>query len=93
MDYGLAVGTKLLAGPVSGHLYKLRVFSEIMMRPILCRGPLRMDAEYTVLAGAVERDGELVPSSWEKEAEARRNRIAGAPQMPLQWRCRHEPIR
>ena len=72
MDFDLARGTKLLAGPVHAHIYKLRVFGDVMLRPMLCKGPLRPDREYTVPVGAVERDGKLRPAHCKVTAAANR---------------------
>jgi hypothetical protein len=60
---GPDLGPKLLAGPIkkTGHIYKLRILADVMLRPMLCRGPFRMDMEFTLLAGAKEIQGKLVP--------------------------------
>jgi hypothetical protein len=50
---------KLLAGPVYKQIYKLKIYGERMLRPFLCKGPFEMDAEYTLLLGAIEANGEL----------------------------------
>jgi len=65
MDYHLAVQTKLLAGPIHKHVYKLVIHGDVMLRPMLCRGPLDNDREYTFLLGAVERGGKLPAGSKE----------------------------
>lgn len=60
---GMNLPPKLLAGPISktGHIYKLRIHADVMLRPMLCRGPFSMDTEFTLLVGAVEIQGKLIP--------------------------------
>ncbi len=52
---------KLLAGPIkkTRHIYKLIIHADVMLRPMLCKGPFLMDAEFTLLAGAKEIQGVL----------------------------------
>jgi hypothetical protein len=51
-------------------LYKLRVKGpKIQLRPILCRGPVDNDREFTILFGAVERGGRLIPRDAIEAAE------------------------
>lgn len=56
---GPALPPKLLAGPVHKHIYKLIIHGDRMLRPMLCKGPFDMEAEYTLLLGAIEKDGDL----------------------------------
>lgn len=72
MDFKLAIGTKLLAGPIINHVYKLVIHGDVMLRPMLCRGPIVNETEYTFLLGAVETGGKLPPRSKEKAVENRR---------------------
>jgi hypothetical protein len=52
----------LLAGPIKSkrnkklvsHIYKLRLNGDRALRPLLCKGPIEMDREYTMLLGAIE---------------------------------------
>ncbi len=87
MDYQSAIGTKLLAGPIYKHVYKLVIHGDIMLRPMLCRGPIDNDAEYTLLLGAIERNGELPAGSKEKAEENRETIIRDQTRRRL-----HEPI-
>jgi hypothetical protein len=75
MDFDLAIGTKLLAGPIEKqrHIYKLVIHGDVMLRPLLCRGPIEPTVEYTLLLGAMERGGKL-PTGAPLQAEE--NRIA-----------------
>ena len=71
MDYDLAIQTKLLAGPIYKHVYKLVIHGDVMLRPMLCRGPILNTGEYTFLIGAVETGGRL-PAGVKEKAENRR---------------------
>ena len=87
MDFALAIGTKLLAGPIYKHIYKLRVKGDVALRPMLCRGPIDNEKEYTLLRGAVEIGGKL-PDRAQKQAEENRQTIIRTPSR----RCPHERI-
>jgi hypothetical protein len=71
MDYDLAKQTKLLAGPIYKHVYKLVIHGDVMLRPMLCRGPILNTEEYTFLIGVVETGGRL-PAGVKEKAENRR---------------------
>ena len=67
----------LSTGPIDGgHIYKLKVRGPVMLRPLLCRGPVSMDAEYTFLQGAIERGNVLPPGDVAKAEENRQTLIA-----------------
>lgn len=74
MDYELAIQTKLLAGPIYKHVYKLKIHGDVMLRPMLCRGPIDNEQEYTLLLGAVETGGKL-PEGSKQKAELHREVI------------------
>jgi hypothetical protein len=58
-------------------IFKLVVKSERMLRPMLCRGPLKNDTEVTLLCGAIEKDFDLTPSNVAEKADGyRRNLLA-----------------
>ncbi len=78
LDYELAVGTKLLAGPIYKHVYKLVVHGDVMLRPMLCRGPFDPQGEYTFLLGAVETGGKL-PDGAKERAERNREELSNDP--------------
>ncbi|MFZ0392863.1 MAG: hypothetical protein WBX09_15490 [Terracidiphilus sp.] len=60
---GPSLGPKLLAGPIkkTGHIYKLIIHADVMLRPMLCKGPFQMETEFTLLVGAKEIQGKLIP--------------------------------
>jgi hypothetical protein len=76
--YGPDLPPELLAGPVAGHIYKLKVRAHgVQLRPHLCKGPLSNENEYTFLCGAIERDGELDPWDVADRAEVNRQVVLG----------------
>ena len=57
--------------PVAKDIYKMKIKGNKGMkqlRPMCCRGPFGPN-EYTILAGAVEKDGKLVPGDVKKRAQ------------------------
>jgi hypothetical protein len=85
--HGTDLPTGLLAGPIASkrqpkklkpsHIYKLKVHGQRMLRPMLCRGPIDMDWEFTFLIGAIEKGGVLDVDAL--DAEARRQEILADP--------------
>jgi hypothetical protein len=72
IDFDLAIGSRLLNGPLKKEIYKLIAHGQVMMRPMLCRGPFDKDKEYTLLVGAIERNFKLEPSTCLSEAATNR---------------------
>jgi hypothetical protein len=89
VDFDLALGSKLLAGPIYKHVYKMQIHGDVQMRPMLCKGPLKNDDEYTLLLGAAERNWKLVPASAKTDAEHNRGLVLAS---PLTRRKAHERI-
>jgi hypothetical protein len=75
IPFDLAIETKLLAGPIHKHIYKLVIHSDVMLRPMLCRGPIDNLGEYTLLLGAIEVGWKLPAGSKEKAADNRKTVI------------------
>jgi hypothetical protein len=77
-----------LAGPLHGspHLYKIKVNGTVAARLFLCKGPVSMETEFTLLLGAFEKDDALPPGTLES-AEANRQAII---RDPSNRRRRHE---
>jgi hypothetical protein len=65
-----------LVGPVYKHIHKFRIKGQVVMRPMLCKGPFDMDNEYTLLFGAIEKDRCLIPEDAEKRAETNRTTLS-----------------
>jgi hypothetical protein len=87
MDFSLAITSKLLAGPICEHIYKLVIHGDVMLRPLLCKGPINNDIEYTLLLGAVERGWKL-PARAKEQATNNRQAVIDNPSR----RCPHERI-
>jgi len=83
--HGADLPPKLLAGPIKSkrnpkmqsHIYKLRINGDKALRPLLCRGPIDMDGEYTMLCGAIELNSVLDTDA--EDAEIRRQEIIANP--------------
>lgn len=73
--------------PTAG-IQKLRVKGNVQLRPMLCRGPINHDTEFTLLIGAKERGGCLVPKDVDKEADKRKKIVIENPNR----RCCHERV-
>jgi len=61
--------------PVARDIYKAKIKGNkgwIQLRPMLCKGPLAMDREFTFLFGAVEKDRELIPRDCKQRARDNR---------------------
>lgn len=81
---------QLLAGPLEGvPIYKLRINGRVALRPMLCKGPVNNDREFTLLFGATEKDRKLVPRNAVSQADDRRRKVIAN---PTQRRCAHERV-
>ena len=92
VEFELLIHTKCLAGPIdhTKHIYKLRVRGDKNIRLLLCKGPVVMAAEYTLLVGATEPNRDLVPKNAITTALERRSGILANSD---ERRCLHEPAR
>lgn len=76
--------------PVAHHIYKAKIKGNkgwVQLRPMLCRGPILMDREFTLLCGTVEKDGDLRPKDWKDKAQDHREIVIADSK-----RRRHEGI-
>jgi hypothetical protein len=82
-QHGPDLPPKLLAGPIKSkrntklvsHIYKLIIHGDRMLRPMLCKGPINVPTEFTMLLGAIEVGGVLDTDSADAET-VRQNIIA-----------------
>jgi hypothetical protein len=73
--HGPELPPKLLAGPIKSkrnkklvsHIYKLIIHGDRMLRPMLCKGPIDVPSEFTMLLGAIEVGGVLDTDSADAE--------------------------
>lgn len=60
-------------------IQKLRVKGNVQLRPMLCKGPIHNDSEFTLLIGAIERDSCLSPDKADEKANQRKTIIVPKP--------------
>jgi len=60
-------------------ILELCVTGGVTLRPMLCRGPVRPQEEYTLLCGAVERDRKYVPRAAAQMAGRYRDEVKADP--------------
>jgi hypothetical protein len=79
---------QLLAGPIKhyAHIYKMRINGEVALRPLLCKGPIHNDEEFTLLKGAIEKGSKWDPSNAPAIAVERRQDVIVN---PSHRRCNH----
>jgi len=76
---GPDLSPQLLAGTGELHIYKLRVkVPKMQLRPLLCRGPIAPQAEFTLLFGAIERNNSL-PKNALRQAVTNRQTVLDDP--------------
>lgn len=87
--HGVALRPQMLAGTNEPGISKLRIHGKVQLRPLLCSGPVHVDAEYTILSGAKEVGGMLVPKGIEKVAASRKLEVKASPttRRKLNARC------
>ena len=75
--YDAPTNGDLIAGPLKGggNLYKLKAKGDCQLRPHLCTGPKNHGDEYTLLCGAVEKDGKLDPFNVAERAVKNREQL------------------
>jgi len=69
---GADLSPELLSDTNIPTIKKIRVKGRVAVRLMLCRGPIHVHDEFTLLMGAVEKDRKLIPSNAEGIAEERR---------------------
>lgn len=80
---------EMLTGSPTPGILKLRCRGNVQLRPLLCKGPIDVDQEYTLLIGAIERSGKFDPAKADQTAAERKNAVLAAPN---RRRCPHERI-
>lgn len=81
----------LFADSNSKHIKKLRIIGRgsVQLRPMLCKGPIDNNSEFTLLLGAIEKGSRLEPKNADALAERLRQEVAANPN---KRRCKHEPV-
>jgi hypothetical protein len=76
--------------PVAKDIYKAKIKGNkgrVQLRPLLCKGPFVMAREFTLLFGAIEKDGVLEPVDCKKRAQENRSILVAD-----RTRRRHEGV-
>lgn len=84
---GLDLPSDVLAD-IGKHIYKLKVHGNPQLRPLLCRGIVNNDTEFTFLIGAKEIQRDYEPKNAVDTARERHAELLKNPKR----RCRHEEI-
>jgi hypothetical protein len=85
---GHALFPQVLTDTPTPGIQKLRVKGKVQLRPMLCKGPVDKEKEYTLLIGATERDSKFVPDKADQIANQRKQIIIENHNR----RCLHERI-
>ena len=78
--YGDELYPHLLTDTDVPGIQKLRVKGNVQLRPLLCRGPVFVGKEYTLLFGAKEVGGKLQPANAPTKAGDRKAQVKANPQ-------------
>lgn len=66
---------EMMAGSGVAGIEKLKVKGKVQLRPLLCKGPIDIQGEYTLLMGAKEVGNEWSPSDAREVALKRKNAV------------------
>lgn len=70
--HGDELHPQILSDTDTPGIQKIRVHGNVQLRPLLCKGPIDVDGEYTLLIGAKEVGFKLIPKGVEKKAKSRK---------------------
>jgi len=87
-EHGLELFPHVLTDTPTPGIQKLRVKGNVQLRPMLCKGPINNENEFTLLIGATERDSRFVPDKADEKASDRKKIIIENPYR----RCPHERV-
>lgn len=68
---------------------KLKIKGTVQLRPLLCRGPVDVHCEYTMLLGAIEKGDEWLPKKAPELARQIKNEVI---EDPASRRKKHERL-
>ena len=82
-QHGTGLLTGLLTNTDSPPILELAINGNVALRPLLCEGPTkdrtgRYVKEFTLLFGAIEKDGKYIPKTSLKIAQKRLQEVKGA---------------
>jgi hypothetical protein len=87
--HGSALTPHLLSDTGVIHIYKLKVQGNPKLRPLLCKGTVDNEKEYTLLVGAMEIQWEYEPKDALVQDSDRRKKLLIDPAK----RCKHERVK
>ncbi len=73
--YGDALYPEMLAGSSVAGIQKLKVKGNVQLRPLLCKGPVNIQDEYTLLIGAKEVGDKWVPKGAPSTAATKKQKL------------------
>ena len=65
----------ILTGTDTAGIQKLRVPGKVQLRPMLCKGPINVKTEFTLLIGAIEKQDKLQPKKADQIADDRKKDV------------------
>ncbi|MBU1664875.1 MAG: hypothetical protein KKG92_05685 [Gammaproteobacteria bacterium] len=80
---------EMMAGSGVAGIEKLKVKGKVQLRPLLCKGPIDIQCEYTLLMGAKEVGNKWSPNDAREVALARKKAVKAAPE---NRRKKHERV-
>lgn len=86
---GAGLFPEVLTGTDTPGILKLRIKGNVQLRPMLCKGPIDVDKEFSLLVGAIEVGGKLKPKNADVIADGRREEIRRDPD---HRRVKHERV-
>ena len=66
---------QILTGTNTAGIQKLRVPGKIQLRPMVCKGPINIEKEFTLLIGAIEKQDKLQPKKADQIADKRKKDV------------------
>lgn len=79
----------ILTGTDTPGILKLRIKGNVQLRPMLCKGPVDVDGEFSLLIGAIEVGSKLKPLNADVIAGERKEEIR---RYPDNRRVKHERV-
>lgn len=87
--HGDVLFPQMLTNTDTAGILKLRVKGQKQLRPMLCKGPVDVNGEFTLLLGAIEKDWKLIPKDADKLADKNRKKVK---KEPSKYRVNHERV-
>ena len=77
--HGEVLFPNVLTGTDVPGILKLRVKGQVQLRPLLCRGPIKVKTEFTLLMGAKEVGGKVDPKKAFETADSYKQHVIADP--------------